>query len=89
MDAVLVKWGNGQALRISKEACNLLGIAIGAKAEVSIDEESLSITYQFVEPAKKYSRSKKISMQELMKGWEGGKVGEEWGGPDVGAEVVQ
>ena len=89
MDAVLVKWGNGQALRISKEACNSLGIAIGAKAEVSIDEESSSITYQFIKPVKRYSRSRKISMEELMEDWEGGKAGEEWGGPDVGAEVVQ
>lgn len=36
---------------------------------------------------RRYSRSREVSMEELCVGWDGVKVGEEWGGPDVGAEI--
>ena len=30
-----------------------------------------------------------MTMEEFAAGWEGTKVGKEWGGSDVGAEVVE
>lgn len=88
MRAELVKWGNSQGLRIPRRVCDSLGITVGSKAEYDLDIEASTITVHFSKPKRKYTRSRKVSMEELMAGWEDGKAGEEWGGPDVGAEVV-
>ena len=88
MEAILSKWGNGQGLRVPKDACSSLNIAVGSKAEVTVDAATSSITFDFSKHPKKYHRTKRITMEELTAGWDGGKVGEEWNGADVGAEVV-
>jgi len=88
MQAELVKWGNSQGVRIPREVCDSLGVDVGVKGELDFDVINASLTIHFNRPARKYQRSRITTMQELMAGWEGGKVGEEWGGPDVGAEIV-
>ena len=88
-DATLVKWGNSQGLRIPKDVCDMLGIGVGSKARIIVDAPHSTMTLQFEQPQRKYHRSRKVSMEELCEGWSGGKVGEEWAGSDVGAEVVE
>ena len=80
----LCKWGNSQGLRIPKEMCDLLGVKVGASASIEADQ----VNSQLVITAHTYRLSRKVSMEELCANWSGGKVGKEWGGPDIGAEVV-
>ena len=87
--ATLGKWGNSQALTVPSLICNAMGLTSGEKAEVEYDLANNSVTYRFNAKSNGYSRSKKMTMEEFAKGWKGGKVGEEWGGRDVGAEVVE
>lgn len=89
MTGTLAKWGNSQGIRIPKEACELLGIQVGATAHIEIDRAKSELILKFPRPEQKYSRSRKVSLEELCSEWNGEKVGEEWGGPDVGAEVVR
>lgn len=89
MDAVLSKWGNSKALRVPSDICGRLGIDVGSVARVTVDDAACSLTFSFGHPQRKYARSKRMTMEEFAAGWSGGKVGEEWGGPDVGAEVVE
>lgn len=88
VEATLTKWGNSQGFRMSKEVCDLLGISPGARARMRVDAPRAQVTLTFEQPTRKYHRSRKVTMEELCADWKGGKVGEEWGGPDVGAEVV-
>ena len=87
--ATLGKWGNSQALTVPSVICNSMGLMPGEKAEVEYDLGSNSVTYYFNTEGKKYTRSKKMTMEEFARGWTGEKVGEEWCGCDVGAEVVE
>lgn len=89
MKTILKKWGNSQGFRIPREACNALGVDIGSIADVELDENNATITIRFEKPGRKYKRNRKVSIEELASGWDGGKTGEEWGGEDVGAEVVR
>lgn len=89
MTGTLAKWGNSQGIRIPKEACELLGIQVGATAHIKIDQAQSELILKFPRPEQKYSRSRKISLEELCSEWNGERVGEEWGGCDVGAEVVR
>ena len=87
--ATLGKWGNSQALTVPSDICSALGLSLGAKAYVEYDLGTNCVTYRFEKPGSRYSRSKKMTMEEFAAGWSGPKAGEEWGGPDVGAEVVE
>ena len=89
MRSTLSKWGNSQGIRLPKEICDLLGVSIGAPARIEVDQARSQMTVSFDSPGQKYSRNKKISLAELCAGWDGGKIGEEWGGADVGAEVIR
>ena len=89
MQATLTKWGNSQGLRIPVEACEALGISVGAHAEMQLDPANATLTLRFERPERQYARHRKMSLEEFASGWSGGKVGEEWGGCDVGAEVVE
>ncbi len=89
MTGTLAKWGNSQGIRIPKEVCELLGIRVGATANMEIDQAKSELILKFPRPEQKYSRSRKVSLEELCSEWNGEKIGEEWGGPDVGAEVVR
>ena len=88
MQATLSKWGNSKGIRIPAEAIEALDLVVGAKAEVTIDSEKSAIILTFHQPKPGYSRSKKMTLEEFAEGWDGGKVGEEWTGEDVGAELV-
>ncbi len=90
MNATLVKWGNSQAVRVPKEVCELLGLEIGATGtmEVDVDERRVTITFEQLRPSPRYKRRSNATLEELAVGWAGGKVGEEWGGADVGSEEV-
>lgn len=89
MDGTLAKWGNSQGMRISKEMCDVLGVRLGTPYHAVADPATSTVTITFAQPQSRYHRNRKVSMEELCAGWEGNKVGEEWGGPDVGAEVVE
>jgi hypothetical protein len=56
---------------------------------MAVDPATSSLTLTFQKPRRRYARTRKMTMEEFAAGWEGGKVGAEWGGPDVGAEVVR
>lgn len=88
-DTTLARWGNSQGFRVPKEMCDLLGVHVGSKARVRADQAKSQLVITFEQPARTYQRNRKLSMEELCEGWHGGKVGEEWGGPDIGAEVVE
>jgi antitoxin component of MazEF toxin-antitoxin module len=84
--ATLTKWGNSQGFIVSKSICNAAGFRVGDTAEVRVDEQG-RIVFGRVEP-KRYERKQVLSLEEFAAGWTGERVGKEWGGPDVGAEVV-
>ncbi len=90
MNATLVKWGNSQGVRVPKEACEQLGLQIGATGTLEVDVEGnrIVITFEETRPRPKYRRRSNATLEELAADWVGGRVGEEWGGPDVGAEEV-
>lgn len=89
MTGTLAKWGNSQGVRIPKDVCDLLGVQVGALVGLSVDQAKSAVIITFEKPARRYQRSRKVSMEQLCADWEGDKVGVEWGGPDVGAEVVE
>ena len=90
MKTTLVKWGNSQAVRIPKEACEQLDLVVGATGTMSLDIDShrIIITFEELHPRPKYRRKSHATLEELAQGWAGERVGEEWGGPDVGNEEV-
>lgn len=87
--AILSKWGNCRAVRIPSEVCAQLGVDAGSVADLSFDAEAGVVTLAFEKPERRYSRSRKMTLREFAAGWTGDKVGEEWGGADLGAEVVR
>lgn len=70
-------------------ACGTPRLAVGALVGLSVDQAKSAVIITFEKPARKYHRSRKVSMEQLCADWEGDKVGVEWGGSDVGAEVVE
>ncbi len=89
MEAVLSTWGNSKALRVPSATCALLGVEAGARAEMQVDESARSVTFRFKDGAcGRYARTRKLSLEQVMEGWTGAKLGEEPVGEDVGAEVV-
>ena len=89
MQAVLKTWGNSKAVRLPSKICTALNIKEGAKAEVHVDELSKSVTLQFKdEHPRKYRRTQKLTLEEIMQNWTGPKLGGELDDTDVGAEVV-
>lgn len=89
METTLGRWGNSNAIRIPAEACEALGVRPGSRAEVDVDPQNSVLILRFRGSGNIYSRSRRMSMEEFAAGWDGGKIGEEWGGPDAGNEVVR
>lgn len=89
MTATLAKWGNSQGIRFPKDVCERLGLHIGSTVDMRIDEAKSEIILSFPEDNRKYSRNRKVTLEELCSGWTGGKVGEESIVCDVEAEVVR
>lgn len=89
METTLGRWGNSNAVRVPAEACEELGIQPGSRAEIDVDPRNSVLILKFKGGGKRYARSRRMSMEEFAAGWDGGKVGEEWGGPDVGKEAVR
>lgn len=92
---VLKKWGNSQGVRIPREACGMLGIDVGARADVAIDPVASTVTMKFehTRPERRYSRHRRMSLEEIVSErggtWDGMKAhGEEITG-SVGAEVAE
>ena len=89
--ATLTKWGNSNGLRLPAEICAELDVKSGDVASVEVDAVSRSVTFRF--PAengtRSYRRHRKMTLEEFAAGFDGGKTDTgEWGGTDVGAEVV-
>ena len=80
--------GESKALRVPSELCSQLGIDIGSVAKVTVNESDRSLTFSFETMHQAYSRIKRMTMEKFAAGLEGPKTGKEWGGSDVGAEVV-
>lgn len=83
----LTKWGNSQGFIIPKSICNASHFQVGDNAIISIDDEGRIILDHKDTPI--YARRRIVSLEEFAAGWQGEKAGEEWGGPDVGAEIVE
>ena len=89
MEATLKQWGNSKAIRIPQNVCTLLGVLEGSKAKVTVNELNRSITFDFTDESEgRYRRTEKVTMEQVMDGWSGPKLGEEMIKDDVGAEVV-
>ena len=71
METTLVKWGNSQGFRVSKEACELLGVDLGAKAKMKVDAAASQIVLTFEQPKRKFHRTRKVSIEKLFEGYEG------------------
>jgi antitoxin component of MazEF toxin-antitoxin module len=84
--ATLAKWGNSQGFIVSKSICKAAGFRVGDTAKIEVDEQG-RIVFDHVE-SKRYERKRMLSLEEFAAGWTGKRIGEEWSGPDVGAEVV-
>jgi antitoxin component of MazEF toxin-antitoxin module len=84
--ATLTKWGNSQGFIVSKGICAAAGFRVGDTARVEVNERG-QIVFGRAE-SKRYERKRMVSLEEFAAGWTGERVGEEWGGTDVGAEVV-
>lgn len=90
MHATLSRWGNSNAIRIPTSVCEDLKLTPGAVAEVLPDLKNKTVTFRFSDTqAPTYSRHRRMTMEEFAGNWTGGKTGEEWGGKDVDAEVVE
>ena len=88
METTLSKWGNSSAVRVPAEVCDQLGISLGDRAQIGVDAEHSVLVLRFDLPRRRYGRTRKMTMEEFASGWDGGRVGQEWSGPDAGAEVV-
>ena len=96
MNATLTKWGNSQGFRVPKEACDLLGVDLGARAKMVVDSANSQLLIRFEQPKRKFQRTRKVSIDELFEGFDGEYepptdwplLGSEidWGDP-VGREV--
>ena len=96
MKTTLSKWGNSQGFRVPKEVCDMLGIHLGAKADVSVDASCSRMTLTFEKPERTFRRTRNVTIEELFENYEGGyeppadwpATGNEvdWGQP-VGKEV--
>ena len=75
-------------MRIPKDVCELIGAHVGDVVTMVVNEESGELTLSFSAVEPKYRRRRRVTLRELCEGWEGERVGEEWSGPDVGAEEV-
>ena len=86
MKTTLAKWGNSQGCRFPKELCNLLGIGLGAEAEIRVDAPKSQVTLTFSQPKRKYHRTRKLTAAELFEGYEGEyEPLADW--PSVGNEI--
>ncbi len=85
----LVVWGNSQGVRIPKDVCELIGARVGDVVTMDVDAELGELTLRFSSRTPAYRRHRSVTLEELCKGYEGERVGEEWPGYDVGAEVVR
>ena len=70
METTLVKWGESQGFIVPKEACELLGIKLGAKAKMQVEPTTSQLILNFEQPKRKYRRTRKVSIEELFAGYE-------------------
>ena len=83
--ATLSKWGNGQGLLIPKHVCEEVGISVGDRVELAVDETgALMIRPETTH----FKRRKVVSMDDLFKNYSGDYKPSEidWGEP-VGKEL--
>ena len=57
MNATLTKWGNRQGFRVPKEACDLLGVDVGARAKMVVDPVNSQLLITFEQPKRKFQRT--------------------------------
>lgn len=71
MKTRLAKWGNSQGFRFPKELCKMLGVGLGAEAEIRVDAPKSQVTLTFAQPDKKFRRTRKVTIEELFEGYDG------------------
>ena len=86
VSTVLRKWGNSQGFILPSSMCKEANLKVGDSFVIEIDDSGRIIINRLQE--KTYSRSEVLTLEEFVGNWAGDKVGEEWSGLDVGAEVV-
>ena len=84
--STLSKWGNSQGFIIPKNICKAARFHIGDNAEIQVDDCGRIILAH--KSAPRFSRRRIVNLEEFADGWQGEKIGEEWGGSDVGVETV-
>ena len=70
-ETTLVKWGNSQGIRVSKETCELLGVGLGAKAKMQVNATASQLILTFEQPKRKFHRTRKVTIEELFVDYEG------------------
>ncbi len=77
MKTVIVKWGNSQGLRLSKELLETAALCVGDEVSMTADAGGIIIRKVF----------RHRSLEERLAGYEGGYRSEEWSlGSPVGDE---
>jgi antitoxin MazE len=71
MNTTLTKWGNSQGFRVPREACDLLGVGLGAKAKMVVDSANSQLLLTFEQPKRKFRRTRRVSIDELFEGYDG------------------
>ena len=71
IETTLVKWGNSQGFRVSREACELLGVELGAKAEMRVDSDTSQLVITFEQPERKFHRTRKVTIEKVFEEYVG------------------
>lgn len=82
--ATLVRWGNGQGIRLTKQIMEDAGLSVGDDVEVRVDgHRNIVIT-----PAKRIKTINVPDFAAMFEGYDGGPVREDEAGNPVGREVL-
>jgi antitoxin component of MazEF toxin-antitoxin module len=85
--STLTKWGNSQGFIIPKSICKAARFHIGDDAEIQVDDCGRIVLAHKNTP--RFARRRVVSLEEFVADWQGGKIGEEWSGSDLGEELIQ
>lgn len=82
--ATLVRWGNGQGIRLTKQVIEEAGLSVGDDVEVRVDgHRNIIIT-----PAKHVRTIRVPDFAAMFEGYEGGPVHEDEAANPVGREAL-
>lgn len=82
--ATLVKWGNGQGIRLTKQIIEDAGLRVGDDVEIRVDDGHNII----ISPARQIRTIRIPDFASLFEGYEGGDIPEDEAANPVGREVL-